>query len=157
MIKEFRLAELIAAMKQTPLLTAHLIPTECAHGLHFSAGLAGLLDHLCGEVSPAEMCLVVPAVQQELVRQHPWLLGITLPHPDSWAWLWAWLDTMEIKYGLVHGIEALPATWRRSIKLSSYSTLAMNLLTGESMTVTWEELPEEFQLYLRGLGYDETA
>ena len=156
MTKEFRLAELIAAVKQVPLLTAHLVPTDCEHMLHFEAGLSQLLSHLCGEINPAEVVLAIPVVQQELIRQHPWLRGITLPHPDSWAWLWAWLDTMELKHGVMHPVHSLPADWRGSVKLSSYSTPALNLFTGEARTVTWEDLPDEVQLYLRGLGYDET-
>jgi hypothetical protein len=157
MIKEFRLAELVAVMHQAPLLTAHLVPTKCDHGMHFSAGLEHLLSHLCGEVSEVEMGFAIPVVQRELVRQHPWLLGIASPKPDSWVWLWAWLDTMEIKHGVVHHVEPLPAAWRSSVKLSSYSIPGLNLVTGESMTITWQELPEELQFHLRSLGYDETA
>jgi hypothetical protein len=156
MIKEFRLAELIAVVKQTPLLTAQLVPVECDHGMHFQAGVTELLDHLCGEVSPAEIGFVVPAVKEEVLRQHPWLRGIHLPRLESWAWLWAWLDTMEIKYGSTHQVEAMPPDWRGGIKLSSFSTMGLNLITGQSMMVTWEELPEEVQAHLRELGYDET-
>jgi hypothetical protein len=64
---------------------------------------------------------------------------------------------MEIKHGIVHQVEALPATWRSSIKLSTFLMPALNLITGESMMVTWQELPEELQLHLRSLGYDEAA
>lgn len=154
--REFRLAELLAAVKQAPLLTAELVPTDCTHGMHFHASLTDLLDHLCGEVSMVEMCLVASAVQKELIRQHPWLLGISLPKPDSWAWLWAWLDAMELKHGATHPIEPLPANWRGSIKLASYATLALNMETGEPREVTWADLPEVLQDHLRSLGYDGT-
>lgn len=154
--RDFRLAELLAAVKQTPLLTAQLVPADCTHGAHFHVSLTELVDHLCGEVSMVEMCLVASAIQKEIIRQHSWLRGISLPQPDSWAWLWAWLDTMELKHGATHPIDPLPTGWRGSIKLTTYATLALNLETGQPQEITWGELPESLQEHLLSLGYDGT-
>jgi hypothetical protein len=155
--REFRLAELVGVVRQMPLLTAQMVVTECTHMTHFSAGLGDLLNYLCGELSQLEMSLAFPAVQEELIRQHSWLLDVWMPHPESWAHLWAWLDTMETKHGAVHEVDPLPEDWRGSIKLSSYTALALNTETGEPRTVTWEDLPELLQLHLRNLGYDAST
>lgn len=51
---------------------------------------------------------VMPICRHAVVRQHPWLLRISVPHQiidtNDWPRLWAWLDAMEQRWGAEHEV-----------------------------------------------------
>jgi hypothetical protein len=84
-----------------------------SHGLQASIdqGSIDLIDHMTyGYVNPHFVQETCAFLGQILRQRHPWLAGIRLPTAigrSDWAMFWAWMDTLERRFGEHHVVEPL--------------------------------------------------
>lgn len=133
---EFRLGDMLSLTLQAPLSFRWPVVED---------RVMMLMVHMTdGNVDVFRMQDMIDMCSDDLRRQYPWLAGISIPEfvkeSRSWAVLYAWLDTLEIKYGEWHAVESVPGA----------SEIEVTDLTG----FTFEQLPPEIQARLRQLGYD---
>lgn len=131
--------------KPFPLGDLLSITSGFSLSLHGVEGTAGVLTHMVGypDLHPDDVDDALDICRHHILLQHPWMGGISptdyVLDQDSMAWLWAWLDVQELKYGKEHQLEPLPeGAWQPEEREYAHARLTVN-----GREIDLDELPEE--------------
>ena len=150
-----RLADVLSLHIGVPDVVSLRLVANGRGGIDLVSGQLALMTLMCGDLHPLEVGLATRAALQRVSEQLPWIRGVKPPpHGADAAYLWAWLDVQERRYGAEHHLEPLPAGWRSTVSLGDFKALQV-ASTGEVEEVGFAELLPQMQEELERLGYQK--